>query len=265
MKSAPIVNRQPQKATGVRLARRVAVAVAIALAAISVYLNVALGRAALRYYDAGEALRLDPAGLKAFAGDREKPAPIEPLVVFFGDSRAFMWSAPTAPTGYRIVNRGISWQTTAQMLLRFDADVLSLHPQAVVIEAGINDLKMIARFPERRAEIVADCKANLERLVDRSVGIPATVVLVTVFDIGDVSLWRRPFWSDDVASAVHDVNAFLAKLARSNVIVFDANAVLEGSRGEIARGYELDYLHLSPSGYSALNSRLVPLLLTLHK
>jgi lysophospholipase L1-like esterase len=157
------------------------------------------------------------------------------------------------------VNRGISYQTTAQMMLRIDADMGQLHPAVVVVEAGVNDLKTIASFPERRAEIVADCEANLEWIVDRCRRAGATVVLVSVFSIGDLPLWRRPFWSSDVVAAVREVNAFLPRLTGDKVVLFDANAVLVDEHGDIRRAYQLDYLHLSSAGYVALNERLMPL------
>jgi lysophospholipase L1-like esterase len=83
-----------------------------------------------------------------------------------------------------------------------------------------------------------------------------------VFDIGDVALWRRPFWSDDVSAAVREVNAFLPRLAGPHVVFFDAAPVL-GAPGRVEHDYQLDYLHLSAAGYRALDGRLIPLLAAL--
>jgi lysophospholipase L1-like esterase len=242
------------------LVRRIARPSLIGLLALSLLLNAFLVRAAFQYFKAAIAIRLDPAGLKVYAADRGKAAATGAPVVLFGDSRALMWSEPKAPPGHAIVNHGIGFQTTAELLLRLDADVLQLHPRIVVIEGGVNDLKSIAEFPERRAQIVTDCENNLARIVERTRQSGATVVLVTVFGIGDVSLWRRPFWTSEVAAAVREVNAFLPTLARDGVVLFDANAVLVDDHGDIRRPYQLDYLHLSPAGYEALNQKLSPLL-----
>ncbi|MGO9838151.1 MAG: SGNH/GDSL hydrolase family protein [Polyangiaceae bacterium] len=246
--------------TAGRQPRRFAPLAVLGLLVASLGLNGYLGHAALDYYELAVASRLDPAGLKKYDAERAKPVPGGPLIVFFGDSRALMWPPPTGLTGYVIVNRGVGNQTTAQMLLRLEADVTELHPAVVVFEGGVNDLKVIADFAGRRAEIVADCEANLERIVARCRQSGATVVLLTVFDIGDVALWRRPFWSGDVASAVADVNAFLPRLAGEKVILFDANQVLADDRGKIQAPYQLDYLHLSRAGYDALDKKVVPLL-----
>jgi lysophospholipase L1-like esterase len=254
--------------------RSTAVGALIVALVASVGGNLYLVHATESYVDMAEAIRLDPGGLKTYASDRAN-APADfgggapknhetiPLLLFFGDSRALMWSAPTTPTGYRVVNRGIGNQTTAQMLLRFDADVTPLHPAVIVLEGGVNDLKAIAEFPAKRAEIVADCEANLERLVEQCRKTGATVVLVTVFEIGEVAVWRRPFWSNDVSAAVREVNAFLPRLAGPKIVLFDANPVLRGGRGEIQPDYQLDHLHLSSAGYLALNEKLVPLLASL--
>ena len=67
----------------------------------------------------------------------------EARVVFFGDSITDGWGRVPGTTffpGKPYVNRGISGQTTAQMLLRFRQDVIDLKPAAVVILAGTNDI-----------------------------------------------------------------------------------------------------------------------------
>jgi lysophospholipase L1-like esterase len=237
-----------------------------ALLLASLATNAFLVHAARDYFKATLELRLDPAGLDVYAADRQKPAGdgSEPLLLLFGDSRAAMWATPPAP-GYRIVNHGIGNQTTAQILMRLDDDVVRFHPSVVVLEAGVNDLKSIAEFPERRADIVRDCKANLTRIVAGCRSAGARVVLVTVFGIGNVSVWKQPFWSDDVAAAVNEVNVFLPTLAGSGsgVTMLDANQALDDESGRIRESYQLDYLHLSSSGYAALNGKLVPLVAAL--
>lgn len=217
---------------------------------------------------ATSAVRLDPAGAEVYASDRAAQAPpparpVRPVLVFFGDSRALMWSPPPLPE-YQVVDRGIGNQTTAQILLRVDTDVTPLHPAVVVLEAGVNDLKTLPEFPSRRAAIVAGCEANLRAIVLRLRAAGATVVLATVFSIGHVPLWRRPFWSDDVAASVVEVNGFLRGLAGDRVALLDANAALDAGGHEVKPAYQRDYLHLVPAGYAALNDALVPLVRGLH-
>ncbi len=237
----------------------------LALLVGSVAINAYLVRSSLWYFRSSLDLRLDPVGLKMYAADRGKPPAGGPLLVFFGDSRAFMWPDPPGPTGYRIVNHGIGNQTTAQILLRVDDDVVKLHPTVVVLEAGVNDLKSIPDFPERRGPIVADCEANLAQIVDRITQGGSEVVLVTVFGIGDVAIWKRAFWSNDVAAAVREVDAFLPSLVGPHVVLLDADQAIDDPGGAIKRDYQMDYLHLSPAGYVALNAKLLPILGSLPK
>ena len=63
-------------------------------------------------------------------------------IVFMGDSITELWSVtnPYFFAGKPYVNRGISGQTTPQMLIRFRPDVIALKPDIVVIMAGINDI-----------------------------------------------------------------------------------------------------------------------------
>ena len=71
------------------------------------------------------------------------PSPDKPRVVFLGDSITDNWNNPGFGgffPGKPYINRGISGQTTPQMLLRFRADVLALKPAVVVLLAGTNDI-----------------------------------------------------------------------------------------------------------------------------
>ena len=66
----------------------------------------------------------------------------EKRIVFMGDSITEFWSIanPEYFAGKPYVNRGISAQTTPQMLIRFRADVIAIKPAVVIILAGINDI-----------------------------------------------------------------------------------------------------------------------------
>src|SRR5947209_6754962 len=64
----------------------------------------------------------------------------ENRVVFLGDSITDSWNLAKYFPGKPYVNRGISGQTTPQMLIRFRQDVIDLQPKVVVILAGTNDI-----------------------------------------------------------------------------------------------------------------------------
>jgi lysophospholipase L1-like esterase len=70
----------------------------------------------------------------------QPPAPGENRVIFYGDSITDFWKLDQYFPGKPYINRGISGQTTPQMLIRFRPDVIELHPKVVVILAGTNDI-----------------------------------------------------------------------------------------------------------------------------
>src|SRR6266540_1799102 len=93
-----------------------------------------------------EARLKDWPALARYRDDNEKVIPTnrnETRVVFLGDSITDSWDNPKYGgffTGKPYINRGISGQTTPQMLIRFRPDVIAHQPKAVVILAGTNDI-----------------------------------------------------------------------------------------------------------------------------
>jgi lysophospholipase L1-like esterase len=89
-------------------------------------------------------LLMDWAGLTRYGSEDTEippPKPGENRVVFLGDEITEKWTAFFPGKPY--LNRGIAGQTTPQMLVRFQQDVISLKPKVVVISAGTNDLASV--------------------------------------------------------------------------------------------------------------------------
>jgi lysophospholipase L1-like esterase len=228
----------------------------------SVALNFVLYKQGERYYIQLNQVRLDPLGLDSFPIETSKSGYTNPgnkTVIFFGDSRAAQWPSPELEP-FEFINRGVGAQTSAQTILRFDAHVKPLHPQVVVIQVGINDLKTIPLFPEKKAAIIANCKSNIQNLIDQAVSNGAHVILTTIFPLGQIPLERRPFWSDDIAEAIDDVNRYIASLKSKNVDNFDINPVLTDGNGKVKSLYSQDFLHLNDEGYETLNAELIHML-----
>ncbi len=221
---------------------------------LSITANVLLYERARQYYLQLNASHLDPLGLSVFADTSAAIRP--PVIVFFGDSRAAQWTVPSQVQDVTFINRGIGNQTTAQILGRFQEHVTPLHPQIIIIQAGINDLKTIPLFPDMKETIIYDCKANLKQIVELSLATGAEVIVTTIFPLGKLPMARRPFWSDDVKIAINDVNAFIETLASDRVKVFDTGKVLANSDGIVYPQYSQDFLHLNPAGYDALNEAI---------
>jgi lysophospholipase L1-like esterase len=213
-------------------------------------------------YAREQEVRLDPIGLHVHEGIRAKSgAHARPVLAMFGDSRIAMWPPP-AIDGYDVVNLGVGHQTSEQALLRFDEDVAPLHPALVLVQVGVNDLKTVPLFPERHEAIVRECKANIQRIIDKSRALGARVLLTTIFSLGDVPVYRRVVWSPGAtARAIDEVNASLRSLALTNsgVTVIDSATILDDAPGKIKEAFQLDYLHENAAAYAALDKRVVQL------
>ncbi len=87
-------------------------------------------------------LLVDWGGLTRYGSedaDLGPPKPGENRVIFLGDEITERWE-PFFPAKSNYLNRGISGQTSPQMLVRFQQDVVALKPKVVIIQAGSNDL-----------------------------------------------------------------------------------------------------------------------------
>jgi lysophospholipase L1-like esterase len=249
-------------------ANRAVIILLLVVVLVSGALNWILYARGRHFYRQLNEVQLDPLGLSHYpAGADGQPAPASARarVVFFGDSRARDWTAPAGIEQFEFINRGIGNQTTAQVLERFEEHVAPLQPEILILQAGINDLKTIPLFPERREAIVAACQANIERIVAKAASAGAIVILTTVFPLGEVPLERRLFWSDDVGEALEEVNGYLFSLAGERVIILDSASILADERGIVRDEYSRDLLHLDGRGYQALNEELARLLLALEE
>ena len=107
-------------------------------------LSIIMSNNAQEIYIQGGGTLMDWAHLKKFEKDNERLKKINDpnRVVFMGNSITEGWSNFDKDffINNPFVNRGISGQTTPQMLVRFRPDVVNLNPKAVVILAGINDI-----------------------------------------------------------------------------------------------------------------------------
>ena len=114
------------------------------------------------------------------------PAPGENRVVFMGDSITDAWGRSTGIffPGEPYVNRGISGQTTPQMLIRFWPDVIALQPRVVVILAGTNDVA--GNTGPSTPEMIQD---NFMAMADLATANGIRVVLASILPAADYP-WR---------------------------------------------------------------------------
>jgi len=234
--------------------------ITLILLAISIYLNSYLYKQLKLYIQVLYSVELDPLGLSSFQ-DETPPPGDKPLVVFFGDSRAEFWKAPNSDD-FIFINRGLGNQTSAQIINRFDEHVRSLQPDVIIIQMCINDLKTIPLFPDNEQEIISNCEANLQKVVQDSLNINSTVIITTVIPpTGDIPLSRRmTAWSDNVYTAIDEVNSFILNMSGERLIVFDTAKLISDDQGKTKIELSSDHLHLNQAGYAILNRELEKIL-----
>ncbi|MBK8988855.1 MAG: SGNH/GDSL hydrolase family protein [Chloroflexi bacterium] len=236
------------------------------LLVVSLSLNVILVKRFRHVYRELSRVTLNPLGLDQFraAADAGTEARDGRLVLFYGDSRAAAWPVPPEVGAFVFVNRGLDGQTAVQSNLRYETHAAPVQPDVVVVQVGINDLRVIPALPAEQAAIVAATTGNIRQIVAKAAADGAVVVLTTIFPVQTPPLLERMYWSAEVETAVQTVNDALRTLAADNVIILDAHALLADDNGALRDEYAADYLHLNAAGYHRLNEALTTLLAELY-
>lgn len=187
--------------------------------------------------------KIDPEGLCRYRQEnRSLPPATDHRVVFIGDSITEAWkpSVPSLFTG-DVLDRGVSGQTTTQMLARFRADVIDLHPAVVHIMGGINDI--------HNPPGTALTRSNIESMVDLARAHGITVILGSVtpssFFQGSPQLIPGPH--------IAWLNRWLRSYAERNGLIYiDYYALLQDGKLGIKDGLSNDGLHPNRRGFEAM-------------
>jgi lysophospholipase L1-like esterase len=185
-----------------------------------------------RYHDDNQRLRKAP--------------PERGRVVFLGDSITDGWKLAQSFPGKPYVNRGISGQTTAQMLVRMFPDVINLRPEALIILAGTND---IARNTGMQTlEMITQ---NFQAMAELAKAHGIRVVLCSVLPVSDYT--ERPQTVRRPPADILKLNAWLKDYAASNGAVYaDYYSASVDERGFLKRGISGDGLHPNAAGYELM-------------
>lgn len=197
-----------------------------------------------------ERMKNDWANLARFKDENMKvglPAASEKRIVFMGNSITEGWSRldPDFFKGKPYVNRGISGQTTPQMLIRFRPDAINLKPSVIVILAGINDIA--GNTGPSTLEMIED---NLASMVDiaKSNGIP--VVLSSVLPAFDFP-WRTGM---QPAEKVVALNFWIKNFAeKRGCIYLDYFTTMADKRNGLKEELTYDGVHPNLAGYKVMD------------
>ena len=175
------------------------------------------------------------------------PSASENRVVFMGDSITENWHFDSPEWGFPgkpYVNRGISGQTTPQMLVRFRQDVIALQPKVVVILAGINDVA------ENTGPMTPEqTEGNLASMAELAAANHIRVVMCSVLPAFDFP------WSPGKTPApkVLVLNAWIKAYAAEHGHVYvDYHSAMKDSRDGLPATLSYDGVHLYPAGYAVM-------------
>lgn len=193
----------------------------------------------------------DWAGLGRYVKDNaELPAPGSPdqRVVFFGDSITDVWGrlSDTGPffPGKPYINRGIGGETTPQMLVRFEQDVVHLHPAAVVILAGTNDIA--GNTGPTTPQSIED---NFTAMTELAQASHIKVVLASITP-ADHYNWKPGV---NPVSEIRELNAWMKQFCAAHGCTYlDYYSAMSDAKGSMLPGYSKDGVHPTAKGYSVM-------------
>jgi lysophospholipase L1-like esterase len=173
-------------------------------------------------------------------------------VVFMGDSITDGWTNPQFGgffPGKPYVNRGISGQTTPQMLVRFRPDVIDLEPQVVVILAGTNDIA-----GNTGPMTLAEIEGNLTTMTELARAHGIRVVLSSVMPVRDGLMnkdrEKLVFTNKRPPGTILALNEWIKKYAAANHLMYlDYFSAMVDDGGFMKAELTYDGLHPSAQGY----------------
>lgn len=196
-----------------------------------------------------EQFRKDWAGIKRYEAANSSvppPAPGEKRVVFMGNSITDAWinADPAFFANRPFFDRGISGQTTGQMLVRFREDVINLKPAVVVILAGINDIAQ-NNGPSK----LEDIYGNIVSMAQLAKASHIKVVLSSILPAHDFP-WRPAI---DPVPGVKALNEMIKTYAQQNGIVYlDYFTAMADDRRGLPAKLSKDGVHPTLEGYKIM-------------
>jgi lysophospholipase L1-like esterase len=168
-------------------------------------------------------------------------------VIFMGDSITEGWSAlyPDFFKKRNYVNRGISGQTTPQMLIRFRSDVVDLLPKIVVILAGTNDIA--ENTGPSNVKMITD---NIFSMAELGNAHSIKIVLCSVLPVFKYS-WKNII---DPPSYIYEVNSMIEEYClKNNYKYLDYYSSMVDGRKGLMESLTEDGVHPNEKGYEVMS------------
>jgi lysophospholipase L1-like esterase len=176
------------------------------------------------------------------------PSAGENRVVFFGDSITDMWKLDEYFPGKPYVNRGISGQTTPQMLVRFRQDTIDRQPKVIVILAGTNDIA--GNTGPMRLE---DIEANYASMAELARAHDIHVVFSSILPVHNYTPRSQDLFAQRSPEKILELNRWLkAYCAANHHVYLDYFGVMVNDRGLLKLELADDGLHPNVAGYKLM-------------
>ena len=176
------------------------------------------------------------------------PAAGENRIVFFGDSITDMWKLDESFPGKPYINRGISGQTTPQMLVRFREDVINLKPRVVVILAGTNDIA-----GNTGLMTLDEIEANYASLAELATTHKIRVVFSSVLPVHNYTPQSQELFARRSPAKILELNRWLKNYCEKNGHVYlDYFSALVDDKGLLKKDLAEDGLHPNKAGYKIM-------------
>lgn len=176
------------------------------------------------------------------------PAAGENRVVFFGDSITDMWKLDEYFPGKPYVNRGISGQTTPQMLVRFRQDAIDRQPKVIVILAGTNDIA--GNTGPMRLE---DIEANYASMAELARAHDIHLVFSSILPVHNYTPRSQDLFAQRSPEKILELNRWLkAYCAANHHVYLDYFGAMVNDRGLLKLELADDGLHPNVAGYKLM-------------
>ena len=190
----------------------------------------------------------DRDNLRRYAEENERvgaPQPNSPRVVFFGDSITDFWRLNEYFTKSDFLNRGISGQVTGEMLGRMKADVLDLHPGAMLLLAGTNDIA--------RGVPLKTIEDNITMISELARARQVRVLLASLLPVSDYKKAVNPQFERTKTrppARISELNRWIQNYCLQNHFVYvDYYSAMVDGAGMLKDDLSDDGLHPNARGY----------------
>lgn len=179
---------------------------------------------------------------------------VRPKAVLLGDSITELWAKydPEFFAENNFIGRGISGQTTSQILVRMNPDVVAHRPKYVVILCGINDLAYNAGYAPSVERMLGSIRSMCD--IARANKIkPLVCALLPSYRCS----WRAEA-SADMLDRVIEFNSLLKDYAAKERIPYvDYFTLFADEEGKMPKEYSPDTIHPNPAGYEKMEEYLL--------